>query len=318
VKLFPGILARNWQLKLSAFGLAVLLWTVPRFEAPSRQELEAVPVRVQLRDPRWTLRDGYPLPSSVNVTLSGPAREVFSLAVEQPSIVIQVDQVANPDTAVLLRPSWLNIPEGEGVVVESLEPGYVELSFERMDVAAVPLAARLVGTPPDSLALAERPSLSDSLVRVSGAESRIRSLQTIFLVPLDLSEVEASGSFARPVDTTGLEGMALSLSEATVGIRLEGSSERVLADLPVEVPPMGTDPQIQARPTLVSVTLSGARSLVETVSPDQLRITISSGRALALSPGEERNVPVVVEGLPELVQATASPAWVTLRRPVGS
>ena len=51
----PGIFSKNWQLKLLATSVAVLLWTVPRFETQSTQVLEDIPIVVDLTDPRWAL-----------------------------------------------------------------------------------------------------------------------------------------------------------------------------------------------------------------------------------------------------------------------
>jgi hypothetical protein len=135
---------------------------------------------------------------------------------------------------------------------------------------------------------------------------------------LDLSAVYASGAFDRLVDTTGMSGLAISPRTATVEVRVEEAVERVLPDLPVFVPSADMDPPTQARPDSVTVTLSGARSLVEAVGADELRVTVPLGQSATLYPGEERDVRVVVEGLPALVRAAVVPGWVTLRRPAGS
>ena len=91
--IFPEVLTRNWQLKLSAMGLAVLLWTVPELGKEGSQVLENIPVRVQLNDPEWALIQE-PLPATIQLTLSGPSRELFALGLDRPSIVIPVDQVS--------------------------------------------------------------------------------------------------------------------------------------------------------------------------------------------------------------------------------
>ena len=67
----PGILERNWQLKVLALAMAVLLWTVPRFEGQSSRVLDEIPVRVQLNDPNWALV-GEPVPAEVTVPFGGP------------------------------------------------------------------------------------------------------------------------------------------------------------------------------------------------------------------------------------------------------
>jgi YbbR domain-containing protein len=317
VRLFPGVLSRNWQLKVSAIALAVLLWTVPRFEAPSRQTLQNVPVRVQLTDPQWAL-EGEPLPAQVSVTLSGPARELFALAVDQPSIVLPVDHVSAPDTAVQLLYPWLRIPEREGVLVEAMEPPSVRLAFERIAVAEVQLGIRLAGTLPANLSLSRLPVISDSLVSVRGAASRVAALDSIFLVPLDLAGVVGSGVIRLPVDTAGLNGMAISVRETGVEISVEETLELTFPDLPVEMALTDLGSSIQFRPTQAEVTLRGARSLVESIDPEQLRVRVPLSRAMNLDPGEERRVRLVVEGAPPLVEATARPELVTVRRAVGS
>ena len=42
----PELLTRNWTLKLAALGLAVLLWSVVKAEAPVRVTIPDVPVEV--------------------------------------------------------------------------------------------------------------------------------------------------------------------------------------------------------------------------------------------------------------------------------
>lgn len=317
MRLLPEVLSRNWQLKVSAIALAVLLWTVPRFEAPSRQTLQNVPVRVQLTDPQWAL-ESEPLPAQVSVTLSGPARELFALAVDQPSIVLPVDHVSAPDTAVQLLLSWLRLPEREGVVVEAMEPPSVQLAFERIEVTGVPLGMRLTGTLPANLSLSQPPIIADSLVRVSGAASRVAALDSLFLVPLDLAEVVGSGVVTLPVDTAGLNGMAISVRETAVEIYVEETLQLTFPDLPVEMSLTDLGSSIQFRPTQAEVTLTGARSLVEGIDPEQLRVRVPLSRAMNLDPGEERRVRLVVEGAPPFVEATARPELVTVRRAVGS
>jgi hypothetical protein len=87
--------------------------------------------------------------------------------------------------------------------------------------------------------------------------------------------------------------------------------------VPVRLPNLASDPQLQARPSTVTVVLTGATSLVENFDPDQLRITVSGTVATALVPGEEVRATLSVEGPPEVVQATLDPEWVLLRRPTG-
>ena len=313
---FPGIVTRNWQLKTSALAMAVLLWTLPKFETQSSQVLENVPVRVQLNDPQWAVL-GEPFPASIKVTLSGSTRDLMALRVDRPSIVVQVDQVSSADTAILLLHPWLRIAMGEDVVVEELVPSVVRLSFEPMEVGAVTLRARFSGSLPSGLSMARAPEVTPPIVRVSGPSSRVDSLTSLNLMSLDLSEIRSSGTFVLPVDTAGLAGMALSPQRASLEIVVEEALARSLQEIPLLLPILNSDPQLQARPSSVTLVLSGARSLVEEVDPSRLQVTVSRTAATALAPGEEVRASLTVEGVPGLVSVTVDPQWVLLRRPTG-
>ena len=317
MKIFPGVLTRNWQLKLSALGLTVLLWTVPELGKEGSQVLENIPVKVQLNDPAWALM-GEPFPASIQVTLSGPSRDLIALGLDQPSIVIPVDQVSASDTVVLLRNQWVRMSVGEEVVVEGLSPNLVNLSFEPMRVGVVTLLPRLSGALPEGLSLARLPEVTPNLVQVSGPSSRVGVLVSLYLSALDLSRVGGSGDFVLPLDTAGLSGLAFSPQAASVHIEVEETVERTFTDLPLTFPVFPVDPQSQARPSVATVILTGARSLVEGVDSLQLRVTFSRVAAAALSPGEEQRISLSVEGVPELVAVRVEPEWILLRRPTGS
>ncbi len=317
MKFLPELLAKNWQLKLSALAMAVLLWTVPEFGEEGSQVLEDVPVRVQLNDPQWALRQE-PLPATIRVTLRGPTRDLFALGLDQPSLVIPVNQITSPDTAILLRSPWLRMSAGEEVVVEELNPSVVNLSFEPMAVGVAALEIRLEGALPEGLSLVRPPEVTPALTRVSGPSSRIETLEGLPLLPLDLSRIQASGSYKVSVDTLGLAGLAFSPQEAVVNLSVEETGEREFSSLPLDLPVLSEDPQLVTRPATASVFVRGARSVVEGMDPSAIRIFLARGAAAALSPGEEIRATLTVEGVPEVVEARVDPEWVLLRRPAGT
>jgi YbbR domain-containing protein len=241
----------------------------------------------------------------------------MALRVDRPNIVVPVDEVSSADTAILLLPPWLRTSVGEEVSVEDLAPSSVRLSFERMEVKPATVLFRSTGALPEGLSFARPPEVTPSVVRVSGPASRLGDLTVLGLTPLDLSGIRNSASFDLPVDTAGLDGMALSPRRATVEIVLEETSFRTLPDVPVSLPRLGSDPQLQARPATVTLELSGARSVLEELDVSEIRIRVSQTVGGALVPGEEVRASLSLEGVPEVVQATLEPEWVLLRRPSG-
>ena len=154
------------------------------------------------------------------------------------------------------------------------------------------------------------------MATVFGAGSRFEGVDSIPLVPLDLSRVGDGQPLTLVVDTENLPGLQVLPLQATVTVPTEETSTREITDLLIRLPALETAPPLQTRPARVSIVLIGARTLVNSVDQNSLTVTIPPARA-SLAPGEEERVVSVVEGVPDLVEVHVNPDWVLLRRPVG-
>jgi hypothetical protein len=311
--LVPRALVHNWRLKLAALGLSVLLWALVQTEPRNAETFSAIPVEVELADTAWALA-GPPQPPTVELRLSGPTGEIIRLAREGTAVRVPIREVGSTDTLVALRRDWVELGDGRSISVESMNPPSVHISFESAVSRAVPLALQVKGALPERLALASPIGLNPQLVRVRGPASRVEGLDSIPLEPLDLSRVNASGVFEVAVDTTGLGGGRVTPPTATVGVRIEEKVERVLSGVPVLLQAASGDPTLSVDPDTISVTLRGARTLVDAVDPADLGAWVTSELVKGMAAGEERRVPVRVEGVPSLVSAQPVVGAVTVRR----
>lgn len=311
MRVLPELLTRNWTLKLAALGIALLLWTAVRVEAPDRQPLPDVPVRVQLNDPAYALAAN-PSPAAVEVRVGGPARALFQLALNPPALVIPVDRARPGDTIVVLRREWVRLQDRPGVVVEEIQPSSVTLTFEPLENAAIPLTATTTGEVDEGLALAAPPSVNPSVVRVSGPKSQVDALDSIGLLPVDLSEIDGPGNHRveQLVDTTGLSGMAIAPTRATVSVRVDRLVERTIQGVPVTLE--GYSGQADVEPSTLDVTLRGPRSLVESADSDSLVLAVPAAALQDLE--EDRWVAVQVRRLSDFVRATLSADSVLVHR----
>jgi len=120
-------LARNWRLKLAALGISVLLWSIVKAEEVVSVYITGVPVRVDLRDPAWTLAA---TPARVSVAVTGPVRDIIRLTMERPRVVVPVEEVHESVVVMPLRTSWLRLPgEGGRTSVEDFVPSTIRLVF---------------------------------------------------------------------------------------------------------------------------------------------------------------------------------------------
>lgn len=195
---------RDWALKLLALGLAFLLWTVVRADAPERIPIRNVPIRVDNEDPAWVLA-APPDPAFVTVTFTGPLRDLIRIAAERPEVVVPVDDVGDSIEVVLLRPSWVRSAGGfEGTRVGDVRPESVRLTFQRIDTDLVPIAIRVTGALPPGFELDGSPFVDPPAVRASGAEGRLAETDSLRLPPIDLGGRVGTDTVLVGIDTTGL------------------------------------------------------------------------------------------------------------------
>ncbi len=309
----PAVLTRNWTLKLSAFGIALLLWVAVRAEAPTRQTVQGVPVRVTLADPEWALV-GNPSPSEVVVRFAGPSRELLRMAVDRPTVLIPLNQVGSEDTTVVLRSEWVRVQDPD-VVVEEIQPSSVTLSLEPIQRLDLPPALRLEGELPDGLALGAEPVVRQRELRVSGPRSRIMELDSIRLRPLDLGSIRESGTVTVSVDRNRLERLQVQPEQVQVEIQVEEAETVELDEVPVILPAARWEERWEVSHPTVQVTLTGAPSLVEALDLDALRLqpTLEEDD-LPREPGASRSVELEIPGLSPLIRAQWDPREITIIR----
>jgi YbbR domain-containing protein len=313
VSALPQALTRNWTLKLASFGLAVFLWAVEKAEPVQQEVLSAVPVQVQVADLEWTLA-GDPDPPEVQVRFAGPEREIQRLSRENAFVRVALETVVGPDTVVELRRDWVSVVGTPNLRVLELVPEDVHLTFERTAQATVPLSVRARGRLPRGVALAAPVGVSPAVVRVRGPARVVNALDSIALVPLDLSQVAVSGLVDVMVDTTGLSELTLTPTQAQLAFRIEAAAERLLPGVPVEIEGPAAA-VLRVEPPALPVTVRGARSKLDAATLDSVRVLVPAQAVQDVEPGESRRVPVRVVGLPPLLNADVAVDSVTVRRP---
>lgn len=310
----PSLLTRNWRLKLAAFALTVVLWALVREDPGSRGDRFTVAVRAQVGDLGWTLA-GEPDPSTVEVRMRGSATDLIRVARQGTSLRIPLDSVARADTVVELRRDWVALEPGSGVVVEDISPATVRLRLERTGTALVPVKLQTLGELRGEMAFAAPVELDPQFVRVRGAQRRVRGLDSVPLLPLELKDVRQSGMYSVDVDTTGLGDLTVTPLSASVQVRLEPAVERDLGAVPVLVAPAqrSSGDTIVSVPAAVSVRLAGARTPVDSTDPAAVRAIVPPEALAGLRAGEERRVPIRLRGLSPLVRGFAGMDSVTVR-----
>lgn len=195
-------IATDWQLKLTAFALAFLLWTTVRADTPGQWEQE-IAVRVQNTDADWVVA-GSSTPATVSVVFRGPLEELLRAASEPPSIIVPFEEVTDSVEVSELRHSWVRMPPGtDNLDVVDFRPSSVRVAFDRVATRLVPVAVELTGSPPAGFELAGRAQVDPAAVRASGAARTLAGIDSLRLPPVDLRERRTLDTLEVTIDTTG-------------------------------------------------------------------------------------------------------------------
>lgn len=210
----------NWTLKLAAVALAILLWLVVRANTPKRQLFRSVQVQVDLRDPDWRLV-GEPDPPVVTVTVTGPTSELLVLASDPPHIVLPVERVTDSIETQAVAPQWIRVPRGLNQTrIEGLRPDSVRLRYERLDTRTLPLKVTTRGDLPQGLALALPITTNPAVVEVRGPVRLLEEMDSVPLLPVDLSGLRGATSVPTSVDSAALEGLRIDPAQINVILRV--------------------------------------------------------------------------------------------------
>jgi YbbR domain-containing protein len=197
-RLRPGLITDSWELKLTALGLALLLWAAVRSEQSTRFTMRDVPVELRLTDEGW-VPDGGVSPRTVTVDVTGPVRELIRLAFAQATLVVPVEDVEDTLELFRPRPEWVELSKRfENLRVDAVEPGVVRFRFQPIERRMVPVAARLDG----DLDSSARRVIEPAEVLVVGPRNRVTAIDSLVAHVPDLEAV-MDGSVALPIDTAG-------------------------------------------------------------------------------------------------------------------
>ncbi|HEV2146788.1 MAG TPA: YbbR-like domain-containing protein [Longimicrobiaceae bacterium] len=302
-------LTQNWQLKLAALTLAILLWVVVSAEQITTQWIP-VPVRVATRDPEFVVTGG-PIPEQVEVRFAGPGRELWELALDRPVLVLPLTDVERENQVFVLDPrSMVRIPNGLSVTPLDVRPSSVRVLTQRVVTREVPVRVRIARRSRERYVVLDTPQVSPATVRVTGPADRVEALDAVVTEPLDLAGADSDFRVAVPLDADSLAGLRPSIRSVEVSGRVDRLVERIIPS--IRVAPVDGAAVVPAR---VDVRVQGPARQVRAVDPASLTVSIAGDSVPDPLPPQGATAPVRVGGLPAGLTAQTVPVVVRLLPP---
>lgn len=254
---------KNIWLKIISLLLATFFWYFVTTDVST--VTLTVPIEIKNPPAGKVIISGYN-PQAL-VKLSGPSFQITSIASSPPTFRIRLPEVVPQRFVATLRPEELGLPST--VITRSVEPPQLELVFDDQVSKEVPIEVPRIGTLDPNLQL-EDVMVHPKKVVVTGPRSELERIDRVETYPVDLREVKGATRTERPVRNPASSLTTLSQDAVNVSLSVGPiQSVRRVTGLPVEMRAFDGG-QFSLSPRTVNVELSGARSVISKLNPDDI------------------------------------------------
>ena len=301
---FGQLVARNWQIKLAALFLAVMLYIAVQAQHPIRQTFE-LQLALQL-PPGRSLRE---TPPPISVVVTGKGSELLKLRFFPRTITKTVpDTLSASVWTIHLQQSDVELPKGADVQVAEISPRDVAIALDSVAAKDVHVVALITVVPESGYVVQGGLSVVPSIARVLGPGETVAAIESVTTVPTVITGV--TGPFRRSVmlDTTALGAVRVTPTQVEVSVEAGALIERSFGGIPVETG-AGALTSFVVVPPRVSVAVRGPEALVEALTRDSLKVI-----AHLTGPAADASYAHLTVTAPAGITARAVPDSVALRR----
>ena len=175
----------NWNLKITAILLALMLWLIVRSEPGLERVIRGVPLEVQLpRHMEITRED----PTSVEVTVRGAALSDLLLTQPAPTTcLVHLSGAKEGENVITLTPENVKISRGSGIDVTQVNPARVTIVLERTVSKEVPITVPVRGEPSQGFEIYSR-TFRPAVMTISGPRSHVEAVREITTEAISIGE----------------------------------------------------------------------------------------------------------------------------------
>lgn len=219
-RLLRRILLKDWNLKLLALAITLGLWfAVTGQRTPVTRRFRGVQLNFQLPN---NMEVGNDASDQIDLTLTGAARDLDLINARDLTATTDITDRRSGERVVQLTPGRLKIDLPNGVRLERIEPGAIQLRLEPTLERELEVEARLEGKLPEGYGL-QKVSVDPPKVLVRGPASHVNALTKA------------------PTETISLDGRKESFSPQQIAIDIPDQKVvvlRAVVDIFVEIEPL--------------------------------------------------------------------------------
>jgi hypothetical protein len=177
------VLLKNWNLKLTAILLTLILWLFVKGELGA-EKVVALPLEVLV--PRQMEITNDP-PATIVVTMRGSIQPL-------PTCIVNLQEASEGEHTVMLTPQNVREPQGSRIEVLHLNPAQIVIKLEQTLSKEVDIIVPIQGELPKGFEIYRKSSQPDRMT-VSGPRSQMESLEEISTEAISIADLKQTTSF---------------------------------------------------------------------------------------------------------------------------
>ena len=274
----------NTGLKVLALFITAVLWLSVASRPISEITMYNVPIEFKNLpgdSPQLTVSNYDPPTEAARVYIRGP-RDVLD-NIRASDLVAYVD-LSDVEPGVRVRNLQLDASRlPVSVVARVLEPRSLRVTLERTEEREVQVRPRIDGVPPEGYEVIGK-TISPNSVRITGAASQVRDINEVSTETVSLTDRRETFNELVAVDLGNPNVNFKDESARNVMLTVyigEIRKERVIDRIPIVI--KGAPPDLKFQPSHARVTLIGARSAIEALTPEDVTVSATYEKQSARS-----------------------------------
>lgn len=265
-RLFRRVFLEDWGTKLIALGISLALWLgVTGLRAPTTVRLKNITLNARASNDMEITNSPV---QEVDIVVTGDKRLLDRLNTRDLIVSADLTDVKPGDRVIQLTPDTVRIELPNGLKLDEIQPSKIAIHLEKVEEREIDVKPDIEGSLAEGLEVYDV-VVVPARVRVRGAESFIKSLDSISTEPVNLGDRKES--FVASQVGLNVVNPKITLLDAIVDVNVRVGEKRIerIFTVPIKT-------EVESESKRASVVLYGARSAVEKLRAEDMHVEIQS------------------------------------------
>lgn len=281
-RLLRRVFLEDWLVKAIALFITLALWLgVTGLRAPTTARLRSIPLNLRVSSDIEVTNSPV---QEVDLVISGDKRKIDQLNPRDLVVSLDLTDVSAGERTVQIAPENVAVELPTGVRLEEIQPNRIAVKLEAVEERDVTVRAETEGAIAEDFEIYSR-TVTPNKVRVRGPASFVKSLDFVSTEKINLEDRREDFSVRQVA--LNIVNPKVTLLDTAVAVNFRIGEKRIERMFTASA-------KTETGNKTVAVVLFGARSILESLKPEDLQIEIVKNEAGEDSPN--LILPVEIQG----------------------